>query len=213
MFQRRCNLWFSCVKAWADAFRSSPDLTGVVSVYEDLRRKGLEFPMTELNGYTTGQPQQKVQAWMPHLLLANIRVLPVIFGHFSFGLFLCLCLPDYKQACANYSSFCDSVLKTTAHPTPDLWAKNGLRGNKCPHSLPGDGLPCLLKCCLTATFVPMVIINVQKNRYITQKKAELFYISFIYLFYFKKRMTHFYMVSSASLQSVQMVTMITIARW
>ncbi|XP_036446317.1 target of Myb protein 1 isoform X2 [Colossoma macropomum] len=38
----------SIIQAWADAFRSSPDLTGVVFVYEDLRRKGLEFPMTEL---------------------------------------------------------------------------------------------------------------------------------------------------------------------
>ncbi|XP_072549241.1 target of Myb1 membrane trafficking protein isoform X2 [Salminus brasiliensis] len=37
------------IQAWADAFRSSPDLTGVVFVYEDLRRKGLEFPMTELD--------------------------------------------------------------------------------------------------------------------------------------------------------------------
>ncbi|XP_053577212.1 target of Myb1 membrane trafficking protein isoform X2 [Bombina bombina] len=37
------------IQAWADAFRSSPDLTGVVSVYEDLRRKGLEFPMTDLD--------------------------------------------------------------------------------------------------------------------------------------------------------------------
>lgn len=52
----------SIVQAWADAFRSSPDLTGVVSVYEDLRRKGLEFPMTELNGYTSAQPQQKIKA-------------------------------------------------------------------------------------------------------------------------------------------------------
>lgn len=42
----------SIVQAWADAFRSSPALTGVVSVYEDLRRKGLEFPMTELDGYS-----------------------------------------------------------------------------------------------------------------------------------------------------------------
>lgn len=55
-----CILRSSLLKAWADAFRSSPDLTGVVSVYEDLRRKGLEFPMTELNGYTSAQPQQKV---------------------------------------------------------------------------------------------------------------------------------------------------------
>ncbi|KAM3599003.1 uncharacterized protein V6R79_025350 [Siganus canaliculatus] len=49
----------SIVQAWADAFRSSPDLTGVVSVYEDLRRKGLEFPMTELDGYSSNQAQPK----------------------------------------------------------------------------------------------------------------------------------------------------------
>uniref|UniRef100_A0A8C2JED8 Target of myb1 membrane trafficking protein n=1 Tax=Cyprinus carpio TaxID=7962 RepID=A0A8C2JED8_CYPCA len=40
----------SMIQAWSDAFRSSPDLTGVVTIYEDLRRKGVEFPMTELNG-------------------------------------------------------------------------------------------------------------------------------------------------------------------
>ncbi|XP_051244012.1 target of Myb protein 1 isoform X5 [Dicentrarchus labrax] len=51
----------SIVQAWADAFRSSPDLTGVVSVYEDLRRKGLEFPMTELDGYSPVQATQKIQ--------------------------------------------------------------------------------------------------------------------------------------------------------
>ncbi|XP_034449575.1 target of Myb protein 1 isoform X2 [Hippoglossus hippoglossus] len=49
----------SIVQAWADAFRSSPDLTGVVSVYEDLRRKGLEFPMTELDGYSPDQPPKQ----------------------------------------------------------------------------------------------------------------------------------------------------------
>ncbi|XP_033983052.1 target of Myb protein 1 isoform X2 [Trematomus bernacchii] len=49
----------SIVQAWADAFRSSPDLTGVVSVYEDLRRKGLEFPMTELDGYSPEQDPKK----------------------------------------------------------------------------------------------------------------------------------------------------------
>ncbi|XP_077685394.1 target of Myb1 membrane trafficking protein isoform X5 [Eretmochelys imbricata] len=37
------------IQSWADAFRSLPDLTGVVAVYEDLRRKGLEFPMTDLD--------------------------------------------------------------------------------------------------------------------------------------------------------------------
>ncbi|XP_061568167.1 target of Myb protein 1 isoform X5 [Cololabis saira] len=49
------------IQAWADAFRSSPDLTGVVSVYEDLRRKGLDFPTTELNGYFSAQAPKKVQ--------------------------------------------------------------------------------------------------------------------------------------------------------
>ncbi|KAJ7984699.1 hypothetical protein DPEC_G00357460 [Dallia pectoralis] len=36
------------IQAWADAFRSSPDLTGVVHIYEDLKRKGIEFPRSEL---------------------------------------------------------------------------------------------------------------------------------------------------------------------
>lgn len=37
------------VQSWADAFRSSPSLVGVVYVYDDLRRRGLEFPMTDLD--------------------------------------------------------------------------------------------------------------------------------------------------------------------
>ncbi|XP_026116533.1 target of Myb protein 1 isoform X1 [Carassius auratus] len=39
----------SLIQAWADAFRSNPSLSGVVDVYEDLRRRGLEFPMTDLD--------------------------------------------------------------------------------------------------------------------------------------------------------------------
>lgn len=39
----------SLIQAWADAFRSSPSLAGVVNVYDDLRRRGLEFPMTDLD--------------------------------------------------------------------------------------------------------------------------------------------------------------------
>ncbi|XP_062874456.1 TOM1-like protein 2 isoform X3 [Trichomycterus rosablanca] len=37
------------IQAWADAFRSSPDLTGVVQIYEELKRKGIEFPMADLD--------------------------------------------------------------------------------------------------------------------------------------------------------------------
>ncbi|XP_038124157.1 target of Myb protein 1 isoform X3 [Cyprinodon tularosa] len=47
------------IQAWADAFRSSPDLTGVVSVYEDLRRKGLEFPVAQLDGYSSTEAPKK----------------------------------------------------------------------------------------------------------------------------------------------------------
>ncbi|XP_017272245.2 target of Myb protein 1 isoform X2 [Kryptolebias marmoratus] len=50
------------VQAWADAFRSSPDLTGVVSVYEDLRRKGLEFPVAQADWYSSGQGPKKTSA-------------------------------------------------------------------------------------------------------------------------------------------------------
>uniref|UniRef100_A0A3Q2FW34 Target of myb1 membrane trafficking protein n=1 Tax=Cyprinodon variegatus TaxID=28743 RepID=A0A3Q2FW34_CYPVA len=39
----------SLIQSWADAFRSSPSLVGVVHVYDDLRRRGLEFPMTDLD--------------------------------------------------------------------------------------------------------------------------------------------------------------------
>lgn len=39
----------SLIQSWADAFRSAPSLSGVVHVYDDLRRRGLEFPMTDLD--------------------------------------------------------------------------------------------------------------------------------------------------------------------
>lgn len=75
-------------------------------------------------------------------LTANAWVLSIIVGHFSFGSFLCLCSPDFicEWARCNYSSFCAPVLQATTHPIPDLRAKTGLRGDKCSHSQPGDGL-------------------------------------------------------------------------
>lgn len=39
----------SLIQAWADAFISQPDLSGVVLVYQDLRSKGIEFPSTDLD--------------------------------------------------------------------------------------------------------------------------------------------------------------------
>ncbi|NP_001422107.1 TOM1-like protein 2 isoform 5 [Bos taurus] len=49
------------IQAWADAFRSSPDLTGVVHAYEELKRKGVEFPMADLDALSPiHTPQRSV---------------------------------------------------------------------------------------------------------------------------------------------------------
>ncbi|XP_053354951.1 target of Myb1 membrane trafficking protein-like isoform X2 [Clarias gariepinus] len=39
----------SLIQSWADAFRNTPSLSGVVCVYDDLKKRGLEFPMTDLD--------------------------------------------------------------------------------------------------------------------------------------------------------------------
>jgi hypothetical protein len=47
-------------QAWADAFRSSPDLTGVVHIYEELKRRGIEFPMADLDALSPIHTPQRV---------------------------------------------------------------------------------------------------------------------------------------------------------
>ncbi|XP_031426247.1 TOM1-like protein 2 isoform X2 [Clupea harengus] len=57
------------IQAWADAFRSSPDLTGVVHIYEELKRKGIEFPMADLDALSPiHTPQRGVPEVDPALL-------------------------------------------------------------------------------------------------------------------------------------------------
>jgi len=34
---------------WADAFRGEPELKEFVTVYQELKEKGCEFPMTDLD--------------------------------------------------------------------------------------------------------------------------------------------------------------------
>ncbi|XP_060219595.1 TOM1-like protein 2 isoform X3 [Meriones unguiculatus] len=54
------------IQAWADAFRSSPDLTGVVHIYEELKRKGTEFPMADLDALSPiHTPQRSVPEMDP----------------------------------------------------------------------------------------------------------------------------------------------------
>ncbi|KAG9470211.1 hypothetical protein GDO78_018633 [Eleutherodactylus coqui] len=57
------------IQAWADAFRSSPDLTGVVHIYEELKRKGIEFPMADLDALSPIHTPQRVS--LPHRGLAQ----------------------------------------------------------------------------------------------------------------------------------------------
>ncbi|XP_026738256.1 TOM1-like protein 2 isoform X2 [Trichoplusia ni] len=39
----------SLIQCWADAFQTTPDMQGVTQVYSELRLKGVEFPMTDLD--------------------------------------------------------------------------------------------------------------------------------------------------------------------
>uniref|UniRef100_A0A8C9ZW97 Target of myb1 like 2 membrane trafficking protein n=1 Tax=Sander lucioperca TaxID=283035 RepID=A0A8C9ZW97_SANLU len=61
----------SLIQAWADAFRSSPDLTGVVHIYEELKRKGIEFPMADLDALS---PIHTPQRPLPHLPLGVLNL-------------------------------------------------------------------------------------------------------------------------------------------
>lgn len=54
-------------QAWADAFRSSPDLTGVVHIYEELKRKGIEFPMADLDALSPIHTPQRVRRRKIHI--------------------------------------------------------------------------------------------------------------------------------------------------
>lgn len=38
----------SLIQSWTDAFRNQSELQGVVQVYNELKSKGIEFPMTDL---------------------------------------------------------------------------------------------------------------------------------------------------------------------
>lgn len=56
-------------QAWADAFRSSPDLTGVVHVYEEMKRKGIEFPRSELETLSPIHTPQRVSVEARHVMV------------------------------------------------------------------------------------------------------------------------------------------------
>lgn len=39
----------SLIQSWADAFCHQPEMSAVVKMYNELKSKGIEFPMTDLD--------------------------------------------------------------------------------------------------------------------------------------------------------------------
>lgn len=76
---------FTVGQAWADAFRSSPDLTGVVHIYEELKRKGVEFPMADLDALSPIHTPQRVSgSQREHWAVLNSLRYPWFMGAFVF---------------------------------------------------------------------------------------------------------------------------------
>lgn len=50
----------SLIQIWADAFRSQPDLSGVVQMHSELLNKGIEFPTTDLEAMAPIYTPQRV---------------------------------------------------------------------------------------------------------------------------------------------------------
>ncbi|KAK7862523.1 hypothetical protein R5R35_008994 [Gryllus longicercus] len=56
----------SLIQSWADAFRNDSELAGVVQMYTDLKQKGIEFPMTDLDSVAPiHTPQRSVRSVEP----------------------------------------------------------------------------------------------------------------------------------------------------
>ncbi|KAJ9580125.1 hypothetical protein L9F63_004198 [Diploptera punctata] len=55
----------SLIQSWADAFRHQTELSGVVQVYHDLKQKGIEFPMTDLDTMAPIHTPQRVSYSIP----------------------------------------------------------------------------------------------------------------------------------------------------
>ncbi|XP_075942189.1 TOM1-like protein 2 isoform X4 [Anarhichas minor] len=66
----------SLIQAWADAFRSCPDLTGVVHIYEELKRKGIEFPMADLDALSPIHTPQRGTAEVDPAMIKYLPAAP-----------------------------------------------------------------------------------------------------------------------------------------
>lgn len=51
----------SLIQVWADTFSNQPDLSGVVQVYNELKSKGIVFPVADLDNAVPIYTPQKVR--------------------------------------------------------------------------------------------------------------------------------------------------------
>ncbi|XP_023243153.1 TOM1-like protein 2 [Centruroides sculpturatus] len=69
----------SLIQSWADAFRAVAEMQGVVLVYNDLKQKGIEFPMTDLDAMAPiHTPQRSVPPSKPPKMQPVERVPPQV---------------------------------------------------------------------------------------------------------------------------------------
>lgn len=61
----------SLIQIWADAFRTQPDLSGVVQVHSELLNKGIEFPTTDLEAMAPIYTPQRVSIRYPSAIPPN----------------------------------------------------------------------------------------------------------------------------------------------
>ncbi|CAG0912448.1 unnamed protein product [Notodromas monacha] len=63
------------IQAWAEAFRTQPDLQGVVQMYNDLRAKGVQFPPTDLDSMAPIRTPPRLD-----IVECNVKVMREMLG-------------------------------------------------------------------------------------------------------------------------------------
>lgn len=95
-------------QSWADAFRSSPSLAGVVYVYDDLRRRGLEFPMTDLDAlspiHTPNRVRRSAKQEKPIWATACREIYSISFWNNSDSDFILQSIPENGTADTDHDS-------------------------------------------------------------------------------------------------------------
>lgn len=63
----------SLIQSWADAFQNQPELSGVVSVYSELRNKGIEFPAPDVDTAAPIHTPHRVSSAYFRLKVASVH--------------------------------------------------------------------------------------------------------------------------------------------